>query len=616
MGLSRVLTQINIQGLAIIDTLAIEFSHGFNVITGETGAGKSILIKALGLLLGAKAAAETVRRGREAALVSGLFDVPEGHKCSEVLAQYGVPIEVHRGHFPIIVRRTVTNKGRSLAWINDVPVTVSVLKELASNLIDVFGQHDNLRLLDPAMHALYLDQFLPDRALARDYHTRYHALVVAVSGLTTMVDDFRTKRRDADYLEFRCDELRRFRPAKDDYEQVQALCKKAGTALSLAAALEKAQRYIDQGAGGEPLSTPLWEAGKILGKLEHIDPVFKTLSEEAATLAARADDLSFTIGRAVSGTDLDAGELEAAHERLAGYQVLFRKVATGGIDELLAERDRLEGELAFLQSAAADVLLLVKDLKVRVAEQKVVAARLTKARFKAKDVVKKRIETELHELAMPGSAIGIEFTPVSKTLQSLDIAHFGEDVEKAWAEVADGLSELGEHGAERAQFLLSANQGEAMLPLHKIASGGEVSRIMLALKKGLAAGADTCILVFDEIDTGISGRVADVVGRKMQELSDRFQVICISHLAQVSAYADTHFLVHKYGKDKRTESTITKLGVKEREEEVARMLSGEEVTKTSLANARTLIQRARLKAAPGPGPAPKKAAGRTASKAQ
>jgi DNA repair protein RecN (Recombination protein N) len=595
MGSCRVLTQINIQGLAIIDQLAIEFSQGFNVITGETGAGKSILIKALGLLLGAKASAETVRRGRDAAVVSGLFDVPEGHKCTEVLAHYGVPFEVDSGHFPIIIRRQVTSKGRSLAWINDLPVTASVLKDLAASLIDVFGQHDNLRLLDPAMHALYLDQFLPDRALGKEYLTRYQALTESLAELTAMVDDFRAKRRDADYLEFRCEELRKFGPERDDYERVQSLCKKAGSVLNLANALEKAQKCIDEGAGGDSLSTPLFEAAKVLGKLEHLGPEFKGLAEEAATLAARADDLSFAIGRAVSGTELDEGDLESAQERLAGYQVLFRKLAVADIEHLLAERDRLEGELAFIQSAAADVLLRVKALKAKVAELKILAGRLTKARTKAKDVVKKRIEAELHELAMAGAAIDIEFTPVARTLQAMEISLFGEEVARVWAEVADELSELGETGAERAQFLLAANQGEAMLPLHKIASGGEVSRIMLALKKGLAAGADTCILVFDEIDTGISGRVADVVGRKMQELSEHFQVICISHLAQVSAYADTHFLVHKFGKDKRTESTITKLAQRDREEEVARLLSGEEVTETSLANARNLIQRAKSK---------------------
>lgn len=599
-GRDRMLTQINIQGLAIIDSLAIEFSQGFNVITGETGAGKSILIKALGLLLGAKAAAETVRRGRDAAMVSGLFDVPEGHRCGVLLKEYGVPLEVEGGHFPVIIRRTVTSKGRSLAWINDVPVTASVLKELASTLIDVFGQHDNLRLLDPAMHALYLDQFLPDRAIAKEYQARYHAFLEAMAELTAMIDDFRTKRRDADYLEFRCDELRKFDPTKADFEQVESLCKKAGNVLSLVGALEKAQQCLDGGASGNPVSAPLWESGKILGKLEHIDPEFKTLSEEAATLAARADDLSYAIGKAVSALEFDESDLEAAQGRLAGYQIFFRKLATHDIDTLLAERDRLEGELGFLQSAAADVLARVKGLKQRVDELKTLAARLSKARIKAKDVVKKRIESELAELAMPGAKIGIELTPIAKTTPALEVALFGEEIARVWAEVAEAFSELGETGAERAQFLLSANQGEAMLPLHKIASGGEVSRIMLALKKGLAAGADTCILVFDEIDTGISGRVADVVGKKMQELSDHFQVICISHLAQVSAYADTHFLVHKFGKDQRTESTITKLSAKDREEEVARLLSGEEITETSLANARNLIQRARLKAAPPP----------------
>ena len=586
------LTQINIQGLAIIDSLEINFSQGFNVITGETGAGKSILIKALGLLLGAKAAAETVRRGREAASVSGLFEVPQGHRCSTLLTSLGVPFEVDDGHFPIIIRRTVNSKGRSLAWINDIPVTVAALKDLASTLIDVFGQHDNLRLLDPAMHALYLDQFLPDRGLARAYAHVFADCHAMTADLEATVGEFRAKRRDADYLSYRCEELSKFNPTKEDYETIQALCRKADNVLSVVGSLENAQRAIDQGAGGEGLSAPLWEAGKILGKLDNIAPDFKALSDEAISLAARVDDLSFGIGRALSGMEIDGGDLEGAQDRLAGYQELFRKMAVSDVDGLVAERERLEGELQFLHSASADVMARVRALEAKTSELQSLSEKLTKARLKAKDIVKKRIESELHELAMIGATIDIEFTPVQRTLDLFEVALFGSEVSQVWGKIAEVWTCLGEHGAERAQFLLAANAGEAMLPLHKIASGGEVSRIMLALKKGLAAGADTCILVFDEIDSGISGRVADVVGRKMQELSSAFQVICISHLAQVAAYADLHFLVHKFGKDNRTESTIVKLGETERQEEVARLLSGEEVTASSLANARQLIERA------------------------
>lgn len=590
------LTQLNIQGLAIIDTLSIEFSHGFNVITGETGAGKSILIKALGLLLGSKASSETVRRGRDQASVSGLFEAPKTHRCLAVLEQYGIPAEAEGEHFGILVRRTVNNKGRSLAWINDVPVTVQVLKELAVSLIDVFGQHENLRLLDASQHTSYVDQFLKDKALLPNYLAEYAACQEILRDLAAMVDDFRSKRRDADYLTFRCEELKKFAASKDDYDHIFALCQRGSHQMTLVTGLEQAQACLDQGAGGEALGKPLWEAGKILSRLEATLPDLKDLAEEANALASRVDDLSFQLGKSLSRMEVDESDLEAAQTRLATYQDFFRKLAVHDIEGLTTEQERLLGELAFLESASVEVNARLKLLSERVVGLKALGDKLSKARHKAKEVVKHRIESELHELAMPGASIDIEFTEQARLLPAFDVGLFGPDAEALWGEIADALSGLGDQGAERAQFLLSPNPGEALLPLQKIASGGEISRVMLALKKALAAGADTCILVFDEIDTGISGRVADVVGRKMQELAGDFQVICISHLAQVAAFADTHFLVHKFGKDKRTESTITQLSVKESEEEIARLLSGDELTSSSLANAKALMKKARGRA--------------------
>jgi DNA repair protein RecN (Recombination protein N) len=590
-----VLTQLSIQGLAIIDTLSIEFSRGFNVITGETGAGKSILIKALGLLLGAKASAETVRRGRENASVTGLFEVPIAHRARVVLEEFAIPVEPEGDFFPILVRRTVNSRGRSLAWINDTPVTASMLKDFASALIDVFGQHDNLRLLDATQHTAYVDQFVKDRGLLVAYEERFAAAQTSLGRLTTMVEDFRAKRRDADYLTYRCDEMRKFAPTREDYEAVLSLTRRGGNTLALVSGLEQAQGCVDQGAGGEALSTALWEASRLLTKLEAHTPDFRPLAEEAAALATRVDDLSFDIGKAVSGMEVDETDLEEAQDRLAGYQDLFRKLAVHDIDQLVAEQERLLAELGFLESAAGEIAALLEELGATVDELRAAAAKLTKARLKAKAVAKGRVEAELHDLAMPGATIDIEFAPINRPVTAHDLAVFGDEAVTRWAGIAEALSTLGDSGAERAQFLLSANPGEPLLPIQKFASGGEISRIMLAIKKALAAGADTCILVFDEIDTGISGRVADTVGRKMQELGSVFQVICISHLAQVAAYAETHFLVHKFGKEQRTESTISRLSTRESEEEVARLLSGQEVTTSSLANARALIKKARTK---------------------
>ena len=589
------LTQLNIQGLAIIDSLSIEFSHGFNVITGETGAGKSILIKALGFLLGAKASSETVRHGRDQATVSGLFDVPHGHPCGLVLENYGIESEHEASSFAILVRRTVNSKGRSLAWINDMPVTATVLRELALTLIDVFGQHENLRLLDSVQHISCLDQFLRDRALPSAYAEEYRAVHKQVQSLIGMIDGFRTKQRDADYLLYRCNELRTFSPSREDYNSTHDLCLRAGHIMTLAKGLEEAQACIDQGANGESLSHPLWEASRILGRISTIAPDLGIIAELANQLAHQVDDLGFQLGKSFERLEINDEDIETGQARLAGYQELFRKLAVTDIDSLVNEHERLEAELTFLESASVDVSKRLSELEISSKQLANTANQLSVARKSAKGVVKRRIEAELHELAMPGAKIDVDLSSVHKPLVSIEFSTFGSEAEAVWARVSEILSGLGEHGAEKAQLLLAANPGEPLLPLQKIASGGEISRVMLALKKALAAGADTCILVFDEIDTGISGRVAAVVGRKMQELSGEFQVICISHLAQVAAHADAHFLVHKLSRDKRTESTISRLSPRSSEEELARLLSGEELTPSSLANARALVKKAKEK---------------------
>lgn len=620
------LTQLHIQGLAIIDALSIEFSSGFNVITGETGAGKSILIKALGLLLGTKASAETVRHGRESATVSGAFDAPRGHACAEVLRKYTIPFELDGDEFSVLVRRSITSKGRSLAWINDVPVTIAVLREFGASLIDIFGQHENQRLLDVGQHTAYLDQFLSDRQVLVAYREAFEKTQEIVGSLAAMVEDFRAKSRDADYLTYRHEELSKFAPDRADFERVQALCRRSGDQLAVVKALETSQQLVEQGAGGEALSNPLWEIARLLSKIETLAPELKPLADEAATVAARLDDLSFELGKSLSSREVDESTLEEAQARLARYQELFRKLAAVGIDELVAEKERLEGELAFLESAAQSVVALLDQLAAAATTLAAKAKTLTAARVKARQTVRQRIERELHELAMPGARLEVELTEAVRGLPALGLAPFGPRAEELWLHSTETLASLTEVGAEKAQFLLATNPGEPLHPLHKTASGGEVSRMMLALKKGLADGADTCILVFDEIDTGISGRVADIVGRKMQDLSRSFQVICISHLAQVAAYADTHFLVHKFGKEKRTESTITRLTSSQSAEEIARLLSGSEVTPSSLANARALVAKARATnqkdgppAAATGGPKPKvsrKDTGRTRSRAE
>jgi DNA repair protein RecN (Recombination protein N) len=337
----------------------------------------------------------------------------------------------------------------------------------------------------------------------------------------------------------------------------------------------------------------LWEVAKAIRSLESFDPKFAEMAKQASDLASGVEDLSYQLGKKQSAIDFDPTEIANSEERLAGYQSLFRKFASHDIDGLMNEIERLSLEIKFLDSASVSISEKLRVLAKETKSLKTLADALTKGRHAARIKAKSKIEKEMHELAMPGASIDIEFQPIARAIPAADFKLFGEDCVDLWETCADHMSSNGETGAEKAQFLLASNKGEAMLPLQKIASGGEISRIMLALKKSLSAGADTCILVFDEIDSGISGRVADIVGKKMREISESFQVICISHLPQVAAYADTHFLVHKFDRNKRTESTISQLSKTDSEKEIARLLSGDEISDSSLANARNLMKKAR-----------------------
>jgi DNA repair protein RecN (Recombination protein N) len=584
------LTHLTIQGLAIIESLSIDFSSGFNVITGETGAGKSILIKALSMLLGGKTNADSVRQGFDQASVSGRFLIRSQHSGLEFLKNIGVTAEKDGDHFAVVVRRIVTSKGRSSAWINDVPVTTGTLKELASSLIDVFGQHDSHRLLDSQHHVTCLDQFVEPRTLPAKYHDAYVEASLALKELRDFVHEATGKGKDLDYLAFRLQELCEFKASQEDFTALSQLSLRARSAANISNALSRAQVLLDDEQSGS-VSRRLREISKLLTQTK--DDSFDGLIESASRAASDIEELSFAIGKALDRLEISEEDIDKAESRLAGYQSLFRKHQVTSIDELINLEDKLKTQVAALEDAGNHVMKLLSALQHKVTTAQKCAALLSTSRRKAAGVVTTRVENELSDLSMPSAKFSVEFFEIMKSIGDLDLACFGDEAVSLWSEILEALTGLNDHGAESAEFYLAANKGEAKLPLAKVASGGEVSRIMLALKKAIVVGAETCVLVFDEIDTGISGRIADIVGQKIAELSKFCQIICISHLPQVAAYAQRHYIVRKTEKGQRTESSILLLSNKERMEEVARMLSGDKITKASLAHAESLVSDAK-----------------------
>jgi len=586
--------RLHIQGMAIIEELEIDFSSGFNVITGETGAGKSILIRALSFLLGHKVGPDMIRKGFDQATVTGEFFLRPDHDALTFLQTVGIPFEKSEEGSLVIVRRQVNSKGRASAWVNDTPVIGTTIKELGLHLVDIFGQHDNQKLMRPEFHLSYLDKFLEKKNLVPNYREGYRKCISKVRQIEATLKNFMSGRKDLDYHLFRLQELEAFGPSVDDFNTVKDLTETSRSSVALKQGLGQVLANFEN--DGQSLNSVLWDSVKKLGRIN--DKVSSEelagLRDRAESLASEIDNFSFDVSRLLSSLEVDESKIEEAHKRVYGYQELFRKHGVREVEDLIQIREKLKRDCLSQEDLALDLKKELEALVKEAEEISVAAKMLSNQRLKAAHRIKKAVESELAELAMPGVLFDVLWDETEPREWHLDFSGLNsKPLMNLSRELCELLKNLGPDGFEQVEFMLAANPGEPLLPLLKVASGGELSRIMLALKKALVADADTCVLVFDEIDTGISGRVADVVGKKMNDLSKTFQVLCISHLPQVAVYADTHFLVKKESKAKRTESTIIKLSREDSTAEIARLLSGSEVSKAGLANARALMDKAK-----------------------
>ncbi len=590
----NMLQHLRIEGLAIIETLEIEFNRGFNVITGETGAGKSILIKALGLLFGAKSGPESVRKGKESAVIAAEFELPTSHPAIAKIQLLGIALEdVGEAAAPaarILIRRRIHQRGRSQAWINDEAVTSATLRDIGSELIDIFAQHENQRLLDQSQHLSYVDAFVKDQAIIERYRTSYEEIEQLYTQLADRVDSLINGTRDQDYLQYRLGELDQFAPTEDDYQSIKDQCDRLRVKELYRESFLRAQELVDSSVDGDSLNRPLRELQRLLTQMQKRGSLALVgdLVEKVERLILGIDELSYEISASLQGTEEEGVDLESLESRVADYQALIRKFSVQNVAELVAQHDQLRVTLEGLANAKGEIDLLLAELLNRCQKITKISAQLTEARENAAADIQKTVQSELADLAMPSAKLEVRFDPVLRQPRSVQIDRFGADAFAVYQQVTNVLAMHNKFGTESAEFCFSANRGEQSYPIQRIASGGEVSRIMLAFKRALTFGADSCLLVFDEIDAGISGKTANMVGAKLSDLAKRFQVLCISHLAQVTAYADTHFVVRKSEVDGRTESSIVALTKKQSIEELARLLSGDEITKQSLANAKTL----------------------------
>jgi DNA repair protein RecN (Recombination protein N) len=547
--LNGMLRRLRIRDFAIIDSLAMDFGPGLNVLTGETGAGKSIVVDALGLTLGARASTDMIRTGKNETTVEAFFDIP----AHPLLEKLGIPVEDG-----IILRRNLSSSGKSRAYINDTMVNVQTLSEVGSSLVDIHGQHEHQSLLSADNQRAILDAYGKLLDEREELEELFHEVRSLRSELSALTSGIKEKEQRMDLLRF---QVREIDSAALRTGEIEALTEEKAILANLARLNELTDgAYLLLHHGDGSSSEKLSSAISMLREVSRIDHgIAETLSllESALPLV---QDAAASLRQHRDRYEADPGRLDEVGERLDLIKRLERKYGEG-VEGILAHRDDAEKELERLAFSDGRVKELEGTLMTKEKELHELAGRLSAKRKAVSGKIGEAVKGVLGELAMEKADFVIDIKPAP----------------------------LSSSGMDNVEFLFSANRGEPPKPLHRIASGGELSRIMLAVKGTLAEVDRIHVLIFDEVDSGIGGRTAESVGRRLKGLAKRHQVFCITHLPQIAAMADRHVMIEKLQRNEGVCVTLKELSLKEREEEVARMLSGK-VTDISIRHARELLK--------------------------
>lgn len=584
------LKQLVIQNIAVVESQSIEFEAGLNVITGETGAGKSIIVDALALLRGQKADPALIRSGADTALASAVFETPRSPEILTLLNDLGIPAGAAGHSLDIHIRRIIPRNGRARAFLNDVPVTTKALQDVSKALIDISSQFEHQRLLEADQHTWYLDQFVSAARQAARYAGLHQRLLGTFREIAELARELDLRGRERSLLLHERDQIDALAPDEADYAQVTervTLGQRAAQARSVCAELGGlvSESEVSLITLASQLRKGFERLQRYAGSVDLGDPAAKV-----DALSAVIEDLQSTVDDLHSRFDIDEEQLEAANQRLDQYNKLLQKFGPQ-LSDLLGHRAHAEEFLAGDDSLQTKLEALFTEAQVLVREAIQLGAELTRLRSAGLSALTACIERELAELGMPKSRFVCELVPNGES--STCARNLPPELEKCLPQSELGqLGRLSASGQERAAFLLSANPGMDPRPLEAVASGGELSRIMLAIKSVLFERESTSVFVFDEIDTGISGKVAAMVGRKMAEFCKDRQAICITHLPQVACYAKAHFVASKKVAGNMTRTSIRRAGREEVVQELAKMLSGEEVTQESVAQAKALLAQA------------------------
>jgi DNA repair protein RecN (Recombination protein N) len=543
---------LRVRNFALIDELELQFSDGFNLLSGETGAGKSLIVDALGLAAGAKASADMVRSGESRAIVEAVFEYSSDSAVDEELDRLGLDA----GNGELVVRREISADERNRVFLNSQPSTVGALRELAASLVDIHGQHEQQTLLDGARQLALIDLFAGASDDAERVRALDGALRAARAELSALDADARQKAERLDFITFQRDEIQKANPKPGEPEQARARLE----------VLAHAGKLLDAAARGYQLlyesetsaASALAQTLRGLRDAASHDERLKPLVEQCDAARIQVQDLAQSLRDYAANTETDPAEMDRLQSRLAELERLQRKYGA----DLIAHLNKVSAEIDGL----GQVESRREDLDRRIAslarDYDAAARALSAKRRPATKRLESQVERELKSLAMPHARFSV-----------------------AWRDVSPG----GPSGLERAELLIAANPGEEPRPLERVASGGELSRVMLALRTVLTGERGGKTLIFDEVDAGIGGEAAETVGKKLKDLAGGYQVLCVTHLAQIAAYANRQYRIEKRVTNGRAVTRVDVLSGDDRVEELARMMSGTRVTEAARAHIKQLL---------------------------
>jgi len=563
------LTQLSIRNFAIIDDLTIHFSSGLTILSGETGAGKSIIINAINLLLGSRATSKMIRTGAESAEIEALFHLPASGSAIKILRDQGIDSSEE-----LLIRRIISKNDRHRIYINDRIATMQLLNRLTENLAAISGQHEHQQLLNESRHLMILDQFGDILPLRQQVQECYHTILPMMRKLDHLKQSLREQQDQTELLEFQKKEIEDagIEAGEDELlKKEQARLKNAEMLYQVVAGVCQTL-YSGDGAIAEVL-------GEIRRQLETASRIDETLAAPAGDFcdaSFRIEDIARELNTYIDTIAFDEERLEEIESRLDLINRLKRKYG-GSLESVFAHAEAIDRKLSEQNSLDETILQTEAELTALHKQLIDLADRLSKKRRDLSVVLSKKIEAELCLLKMPDTRFEIAFTETAATPKTpLYLTSNGKTIS--------------ETGAEQACFMIAPNVGEDLKPLSHIASGGELSRVILALKSITANEASTGTIIFDEVDAGIGGEVAAVVGKKLSGLAAAGQIICITHLAQIAAFGDHHFKISKHIHKKRTFTRILPLDADRRLEETARMIGGETITSATIEHAREMIK--------------------------